>query len=93
MRIFVHRILLALAVPIARAGCGGTQSTDAQVVSVSLATTPELKAAMELGSAQTLEKSRTTKQALDAYCRIVQEYPESPQARIAAEHLNALGSN
>jgi TolA-binding protein len=47
---------------------------------------------MELGSATTLEKSRKTKQALSAYRRIVQEYPDSPQAKIAAERVTALGS-
>ncbi len=46
---------------------------------------------MELGSAQTLEKSRKTKQALEAYRRIVREYPDSPQAKIAAERVGALG--
>ena len=47
---------------------------------------------MELGSAQTLEKSRKTKQAVTAYLRIVKEYPESAQAKIAAERLKTLGT-
>ncbi len=93
MRISIQRELLALAVPLAAAGCGGSPtSTDSQGATASLAPTPEVKAAMELGSAKTLEKSRKIKQALDAYRRIVQEYPDSPQAKIAAERINALGS-
>jgi TolA-binding protein len=68
------------------------ESGDARVVTTSLAPTPQAKAAMELGFAQTLENSRKTKQALEAYRRIVQEYPESSQAKIAAERLGALGS-
>jgi len=82
-----------MAIPLVAAGCGETSSSaDSQAVTASLAPTPELKAAMELGSAKTLEKSRKTKQALSAYRRIVQEYPASPQAKIAAERINALGS-
>ncbi len=92
MRVLTPYHLLALAVPFAAAGCGGpSQSSDAVVATPSLAPTPELKAAMELGSAQTLEKSRKTKQALEAYRRIVREYPDSPQAKIAAERVGALG--
>jgi hypothetical protein len=93
MRISILRKLLAVAVPLTVAGCGGSSfSTDSQTPTVSLALTPELKAAMEFGSATTLEKSRKTKQALSAYRRIIQEYPDSPQAKIAAERLSALGS-
>lgn len=93
MRISILRKLFAMAIPLVAAGCGETSSSaDSRAVTASLAPTPELKAAMELGSAKTLEKSRKTKQALSAYRRIVQEYPASPQAKIAAERINALGS-
>ncbi len=93
MRISILRKLFAMAIPLVAAGCGASSSSaDSQAVTASLAPTPELKAAMELGSAKTLEKSRKTKQALSGYRRIVQEYPESPQAKIAAERINALGS-
>ena len=93
MRISILRKLFAIAIPLVAAGCGETpSSTDSQAVTASLAPTPELKAAMGLGSANTLEKSRKTKQALSAYRRIDHEYPESPQAKIAAERINALGS-
>ncbi len=89
----IPRIPLALTVLLAAGGCGGSpSSTDPQAATASLAPTPEIKAAMELGSAKTLEKSRKTKQAVGAYRRIVQEYPDSPQAKIAAERINALGS-
>ena len=93
MRILItSRLLLALAVPLSALGCGGpSESGDAVVMTPSLAPTPALKAAMELGSAQTLEKSRKTKQALEAYRRIIREYPESPQAKIASERVRALG--
>ena len=93
MRVLILPTLFILALPLVAAGCGGSSSlSDAQVVTPSLAPTPELKAAMELGSAQTLEKSRKTKQALSAFRRIVTEYPDSPQAKIAAERLSAIGS-
>jgi TolA-binding protein len=93
MRILMRRIFVTLAVPLAAAGCGGTSApTAAEGAPTSLASTPAQKAAMELGSAQTLERSRKTKQAVAAYRRIVQEYPDSPQATIAAEHLKTLGS-
>ncbi len=93
MRILIIRYIpLALTVPFAALGCGGpSESSDAVVMTPSLAPTPAVKAAMELGSAQTLEKSRKTKQALEAYRRIIREYPESPQAKIASERVGALG--
>ena len=88
------RLLPAVAVALAAVGCGvPSQSSDAVVAAPSLAPTAELKAAMELGSAQTLERSRKTKQAVEAYRRIVREHPDSPQAKIAAERLGALKAN
>ena len=93
MTILNSRMILAVAVLAMAPGCGGpSQSSDAVVEHASLAPTVEAKAAMELGSAQTLEKSRKTSQALEAYRRIVKAYPDSPQAKIAAERLSALGS-
>jgi hypothetical protein len=84
---------LILAALLTDAGCGGTPSaSETQGGQASLAPTPEAKAAMELGSAQTLEKSRKTKQALDGYRRIIEKYPDSPQAKIAAERVKSLGS-
>lgn len=75
-------------------GCGGTSpAPESEGGQVSLASTPELKAAMELGYAQTFEKSRKTKQAGEAYRRIIEKYPDSAQAKIAAERLKSLGSS
>jgi hypothetical protein len=87
----IRRMLSVLVVLGCCQGCGGlTSSTDSSAAPASLAGTPQLKAAMELGSAQTLERSRKTKKAIEAYKRIVSEYPESPQAEIAREKLKAL---
>ncbi len=72
-------------------GCGGGDAPPQPEMSPpSLAATPEIKAAMELGSAQSLEKSRKTKQAIEAYRRIIREYPESTQAKIAGDKIQAL---
>ena len=83
MRVLILPTLFILALPLVAAGCGGSSSlSDAQVVTPSLAPTPELKAAMELGSAQTLEKSRAkTKEAWRQFRRIVTESPDSPRPR------------
>lgn len=83
--------LLVLAVLSLAPGCGGDPSSLPQTSPASLAPTPELKAAMEFASAQAFEKSRKTKQALDAYRRIIKEYPDSPQAKIAGDRVKALG--
>ncbi len=93
MRILILRHRLSLTLTLLTAGCGETSSTvDSKAGPPSLAPTMETKAAMELGTARTLEKSRKTKQAETAYRRIIQEYPDSPQARIATERLGVLGS-
>ncbi len=93
MRQMLKRPVVIVGLSLASGGCGGgTAVSDAQVVTTSLAPTPESRAAMELGTARTLESSRKTKDAVSAYRRIVKEYPDSPQAKIAAERLGALGS-
>jgi TolA-binding protein len=72
-------------------GCGGgTGNSEVSGTPPSLASTPAVKAAMELGSAQTLERSRKTKKAIEAYRRIMEVYPESPQAEIAREKVKSL---
>jgi hypothetical protein len=93
MRMWIIREILSLAIPLALAGCGESNSpADSQSDRPSLAPTPELKAAMEFGSASTLERSRKTKEAVSAYQRIVRQYPDTPQAKVAAERIGALGA-
>jgi hypothetical protein len=74
------------------AGCSGEAShaepNSGQPV---LAKTPVEHAAMEIAGARELEGQRKPKEALDAYQRIVKDFPESPQARMAAERIKALG--
>jgi hypothetical protein len=84
---------LVLAVLALAPGCGASSSSiDSPAATPSLAPTAEARAAMELSGAKVLEKSRKTKEAMSAYRRIVQEYPDSPQARLAAERLDGMGS-
>ncbi len=92
MNASIPRTLYALTILISSHGCGGgPPSPRPQAAPPSLASSPEQKAAMELGTAQTLERSRKTKQALEAYRRILREYPESTQAKIAGDKIKALG--
>ncbi len=87
----IPRTLSVLVILLSAFGCGGSSSTpSAEAAPPSLASTPAQKAAMELGSAQSLEKSRKNKQALEAYRRIVKEYPERPQAKIAGDKIKAM---
>ena len=44
-----------------------------------------------LSQAQAFEKSRKVPAAVIYYKRIVKEYPRSPQAKVAAARLKALG--
>ncbi len=91
MSTIIPRTLSVLAVLLSPLGCGGSSPTPlAEAAPPSLASSPAQKAAMELGSAQALEKSRKNKQAVEAYRRIVSEYPESPQAKIAGDKIKAM---
>ena len=89
----ISYVLLVFLVLISVEGCGGgAAAPQSENTTPSLAANPSQKAAMELALAQTLDKSRRSKAALEAYRRIVREYPESPQANIAGERLKALRS-
>lgn len=82
---------LALVALLAAPGCGGDSSPQpSQATLATLAPTSEIKAAMEFASAQAFEKSGKTKLAIDAYRRIIAEYPNSPQAKIAGDRMRAL---
>ena len=49
------------------------------------------KAASILRLGQALERSGKTAGALDYYRRVTKEYPDTPQAKTAADRLKALG--
>jgi len=48
---------------------------------------------MDLNMARKMEKLKQRKAALDAYRRISQEFPESPEAKVASERIRALEGN
>jgi len=79
---------LALVAAAGLAGCGG--SPPEGQAPTSLAASPEAKAAMDYASARGHEAARKPAAALEAYRRIVKDYPETTQARLAADRIRAL---
>ena len=88
MRI-IDRFPLALLLACCLGGCEGETSTNKAPPAATL--TP--KAAMDLNMARKMEKLKQRKAALDAYRRISQEFPESPEAKLASERIRALEGN
>ncbi len=85
-------VLATVFILLANAGCGGRSSQgDPDAGRSTLAKTNVERLAMEIAGARELEGQRKPKEALDAYQRIVKEYPDSPQAKMAAERIKALG--
>jgi len=87
MRI-IDRLMLALLLTCCLGGCEGETSTN-KVPSASTLT-PKIRAVMDLNGARKMEKLKQRKAALDAYRRISQEFPESPEAKVASERIRAL---
>ncbi len=84
-------LTLALALTFTAPGCGGEgDETAAKPTETSLAKTPVERAAMEFAAARELEK-RKKKDAVEAYRRIIQDFPDTPQARASAERVQKLG--
>jgi hypothetical protein len=74
------------------AGCGvGVSQVEPNSGQSSLAKTPVERAAMEIAGARELESQRKPREALEAYQRIVKDFPDSPQAKMAVERIKALG--
>ena len=48
------------------------------------------KAGMSISTAQSFERVRKNKQAVEEYRRVVKEYPDTPQAKFASERIEAL---
>ncbi|MGA8351291.1 MAG: hypothetical protein WBQ29_25730 [Isosphaeraceae bacterium] len=90
MRI-IDRFPLALLLACCLGGCEGETSTNQAPPAATL--TPKIRAAMDLNMARKMEKLKQRKAALDAYRRISQEFPESPEAKVASERIRALEGN
>jgi len=90
MRI-IDRFPLALLLACCLGGCEGETSTNKAPPASTL--TPKIRAAMDLNMVRKMEKLKQRKAALDAYRRISQEFPESPEAKVASERIRALEGN
>ena len=84
------RVKLVLFVFITNPGCRGSDPTADPSEVAGLAKTLIERAAMEIADARELERLRRTKKAIEAYERVANEFPETPQAKIASQRLDAL---
>jgi TolA-binding protein len=85
----IFRCPLVLSIACIAAGCGGAESISKAPSAPSL--TPKIRAAMELNAARKMEKLKQKRGAIEEYQRIGQEFPETPEAKVAAERIKALG--
>ncbi len=74
----------------ARASNVGDAKPAATPTKKSAASQPAIRAASLLRIAENLEKSGKADAALSSYRRIVQDYPDTPAARTAAQRITAL---
>ena len=90
MRI-IDRFMFALLLACCLGGCEGEISTNKAPPASTL--TPKIRAVMDLNGARKMEKLKQKKAALDAYRRISQEFPESPEAKVSSERIHVLEGN
>ncbi len=82
---------LMLLLGIWASGCGRPASEIDPAAPPSLAPTPQIRAAKEFGAAMELEKAGRSAAAKEAFRKVASDYPDTPQARTAAERVKALG--